>query len=351
MAARLSVTATDRRGILFDTTKNAYVNSQDSIGLRGAMLWRALPKLDVTLSGDWNLQDPVCCAFNYASYGPKQRAANRQYPALISYFPGYAVPSTNPFDRLTDVDAELMARNEHGGVSARAVWRLDDRNTLTSITAWRFWDWGPVNDRDYTGLPTYTKVNNPTKQEQYTQELRFNHEDNRLDFVTGLFAFYQEIRTSGIQQTGPAASCWLLGPTSALSLNPAVLNDVVAINDIRLDNTSFALFGKANWRVTDRLTVSPGVRVNYDDKTDLYDSVVTATASNGTRQVVSPTPGSPSYNDPWTAAQRGVQASQFFKQEFSDCNISYDLISGMRSRETSTPTPTMRGLSRPLGST
>ena len=59
-------------------------------------------------------------AFAYGGYGPTQRAANRQYPALVSYFPGYAVPSTDPYDRLTDADAALAARNEHGGVSARA---------------------------------------------------------------------------------------------------------------------------------------------------------------------------------------------------------------------------------------
>jgi len=86
---------------------------------------------------------------------------------------------------------------------------LDDRNTLTSITAWRYWDWGPANDRDYTALPIDTKVNNPTKQNQYTQEFRFNHKGSGYDFVVGLFGFHQAIRTSGIQETGslPASGC------------------------------------------------------------------------------------------------------------------------------------------------
>jgi iron complex outermembrane receptor protein len=176
------------------------------------------------------------------------------------------VPSTNPYDRLTDADAALSARNEHGGVSAKAVWDIDPDNTLTSITAWRYWDWSPANDRDYTGLAVYTKVNNPTKQNQYTQEFRFNHKGKGYDFVVGLFGFHQDIRTSGIQQTGPAASKWLLNPTSALSNNPAVLNNLVAINDIRLNNTSLAAYAKLNWDITDSFTVSPGFRVNYDKK-------------------------------------------------------------------------------------
>jgi iron complex outermembrane receptor protein len=325
VAARISVSSTSRRGTLFDTFSNTWIQSQDNIGVRGSVLWRATETLDVTVSGDWNLQDPICCAFSYGSYGPTQRVANRQYPALISYFPGYQTPSTNPYDRVTDADAALSARNEIGGASVRAVWDLDPSNTLTSITAWRFWNWAPANDRDYTGLQVYTKVNNPTRQDQVSQEFRFNHEGERYDFVVGLFGFYQKIKTSGIQETGRDASKWLLNPTSALSNNPAVMNNVSAVNDIRLKNTSFAAFGKLNFKLTDDFTISPGIRVNYDKKDGLYNSVVTGTASDGTRQIVSPVPGSPYYSDPWTAAQRGVQASQFFEPQFSAWNLSYDV--------------------------
>jgi len=256
--------------------------------------------------------------------GTTQRALNRQYAALTALFPGYKVPSTDPFDRLTDLDADLAARNELGGLSLVAEWDLG-AGTLTSVTAWRYWDWGPKNDRDFTGLPVYTKVNNPTKQDQYSQELRFAYDAQRFDFVAGAFAFYQQIRTSGVQETGPAASAWLLNPSSALSRNPAVLNGVLAENDIRLDNLSLAAFGKLNWKVTDVFTVSPGLRVNYDKKEGLYDSVVTGTASDGTRQLVTNDPTHPYYTDAWIAAQRGTQSSQFFEPDFSDWNLSYDL--------------------------
>lgn len=330
LAARISVSTTSRRGTIYNVTTDTWIQSVDNLGVRGSVLWNPGSDLAVTLSGDWNLQDPICCALPFYSYGPTQRAANRQLPALLTYFPGYPradypLPNINPYDRLTDVDARLSARNEHGGLSARAVWDLSASSTLTSITAWRYWDWGPANDRDYTGLEVYTKVNNPTKQNQYTQEFRFNHKGNGFDFVVGLFGFHQQIRTSGIQETGRDASKWLLNPTNALSNNPAVAGNLVAVNDIRLDNTSLAVFGKLNWDVTDRLVISPGIRINYDKKKGRYDSVVTGTASDGTRQIVSPVPTSAYYTDPWIAQQRGIQASQFFEPEFSAWNVSYDL--------------------------
>jgi iron complex outermembrane receptor protein len=175
LAARVSVSATRRDGTIYNTATNQNIQSVDNFGVRSSVLWKPISGLNVTLSGDWNLQSPICCALPYYSYGATQRAANRQLPALLSYFPSYAGPNANPYARTTDVDAQLAARNEHGGLSARVVYDLAPSTTLTSVTAWRYWDWKPANDRDYTGLPVYTKVNNPTKQNQYTQEFRLNH--------------------------------------------------------------------------------------------------------------------------------------------------------------------------------
>ena len=188
---------------------------------------------------------------------------------------------------MTDVDADLNAGNKIGGVNLRVKWDTGP-GTFTSVTAWRFWDWKPANDRDFTGLPITTASNNPSQQNQYTQEFRYAQSGDRFDFVAGLFGFHQKVRTQGLQVQGPAASKWLLAPSAsptALANNPAVLNGLTANNDIRLDNTSLALFGQVSWKVTDALTVQPGFRVNYDKKDGLYDSVVTGTASDGTRQL------------------------------------------------------------------
>ena len=113
--------------------------------------------------------------------------------------------STDPFDRLTDVDASLNAKNKIGGASLKVKWNLGE-GTLTSVTAWRFWDWKPSNDRDFTGLPITTISANPSKQDQLTQEFRYAQGGERYDFVLGLFGFSQKVRTQGLQEQGPAAS-------------------------------------------------------------------------------------------------------------------------------------------------
>ena len=93
-------------------------------------------------------------------------------------------------------------------MSLRAVYDIGAHELLTSITAWRFWDWKPANDRDYTGLDIVSKSQNPSQQNQYSQEFRFSHTGQRLDLVLGAFAFHQRIDTQGTEAQGADSARW-----------------------------------------------------------------------------------------------------------------------------------------------
>ena len=308
LALRLSGSYTSRRGTIWDTSSQRWENAQDNLSLKGRLLWHATDTLDLTLSGDWNRQNPHCCAQIYVRTGATQRPLNRQFAGLAAAF-GYAPPSTDAFDRVTDLDTPLRARQSIGGASLVAEWNLGG-GTLTSVSAWRFWDWDPSNDRDFTGLPITTVSANPSQQRQVSQELRYaSSGDRRLDYVAGLFFYRQTIATQGLQVQGSAASRWLLNPTSANANTPAVLNGLTSTNAIHFGNTSAAAFGKLTWHLTDRLSLQPGLRVNYDKKEGYYS----ATVFTGT--------GSTTLN----SDQRGVLAPQTYSPEFSDWNVSGDV--------------------------
>lgn len=307
VAFRLSTSGTTRHGTVENVRTGQDLHRLRNLGVRGQLLWNASPDLDFTLAGDFNRQNPECCVQFYARTGATQRPRNRQYAALAAAF-GYAPPSTDPFDRVTDLDAELNSRQEIGGVSLVANWRVGAA-TITSVTAWRYWDWLPANDRDFIGLPITTVSQNPSQQEQFSQELRIaSNGAGPLQYTLGAFYFHQTIDTQGSQVQGPAASRWLLNPSSANANNPAVLNGLTSTNTISFDNTSFAVFGKLNWQVAGGLHIQPGLRVNYDKKRGSYLAVVTtgtgSTALNGD--------------------QRGVLAPQSYAPEFSDWNVSGD---------------------------
>ncbi len=334
VAFRLSAAHTSRRGAIWNVTTQQWINGQDNLGLRGVVAWRANQNLDLTFSADFNLQDaPNSYGQVYVREGATQKALNRQYASLAAAL-NYVVPSKNGFDRLADVDAPLKARSELGGLSTRAEWR-DGPGTFTSVTAWRYWDWQPRNDRDYTGLPITPNSNNPTHQNQYSQEFRYNYDAQSFDFVVGAFGFYQQLHTRGLESNGIAASRWSLNPGNVApgapgcatpttrACNPAVLNGLTANNDITLKNTSAAVFGKLNYKITDQLTISPGIRFNYDEKKGSYSSIVTGTASDGTRQLVLFT--GPYANDTWIVDQRSIRAPQAYAPNLDKLNVSYDL--------------------------
>jgi iron complex outermembrane receptor protein len=244
----------------------------------------------------------------FVRVGRTQRALNRQYDALIAALntanPGrnFSVPSRNVYDRLTDIDASLNAGNKIGGASAKVKWDVGP-GTFTSITAWRFWDWKPENDRDFTGASIVSKSQNPSQQDQYSQEFRYNYSGDKLDFVVGLFGFKQRIDTQGTEQQGPNASLWSL--TAAQGANdPSVLNGLTATNTQFLKSTSAALYGQLSYKITPELTIQPGIRVNYDKKSGFYERVVT----NGAGQVINCTPPLPANSA--LAAQCGVYQPQ-----------------------------------------
>ncbi|WP_294329925.1 TonB-dependent receptor [uncultured Sphingomonas sp.] len=336
LAVRVSTSVTSRKGTIYDTRSDSNLHRLDNYGVRGQLLWRAAPNLDLTLSGDFNLQNPLCCVQYYVRTGATQRPLNRQYAALAGAF-GYAPPSTNPFDRTTDLDADINSRQEIGGASLVANWDLGGA-TVTSVSAWRYWDWKPANDRDFVGLPITTVSQNPSQQKQVSQELRIaSNGKNRLDYTAGIFLFHQTIDTQGSQVQGSAASRWLLNPGASVApgaagcatattaaCNPLVLNGLTSTNTINFSNTSFAVFGKLNWEVVPGLRFQPGLRLNYDKKSGFYESIVSirnarynfvATADNAAALLASGAA---------TADQFNTLAPQRYSPKFDQWNVSGD---------------------------
>jgi iron complex outermembrane receptor protein len=318
LAVRISTSVTKRGGTIYDVTSGQHLQKQDNFGVRGQLLWLPAPGLDFTLSGDYSVQNPYCCVQYYARTGATQRPLSRQYAALAAAA-GYAPPSLDPFDRVTDLDADINSRQEVGGVSLVGNWDIGPA-TITSVTAWRYWDWQPANDRDFVGLPITTVSQNPSQQKQISQEIRLaSNGDHKLQYTLGAFYFHQIINTQGSQVQGPAASAWLLNPTSKGGLDPETLDGLTSTNDIHFKNDSFAVFGKLNWEPVAGLHLQPGLRVNYDEKQGSY--VATVSINNSEYHNVVATCANPGV---LTADQLGVLAPQCYDPHFSAWNVSGD---------------------------
>ncbi len=200
-----------------------------------------------------------------------RRAAYRQFNAIIADL-GYKLPTTNPFDRIIDHDTPSKADNQLGGVSLNADIKLGS-GTLTSTTAWRYWKWGPLNDRDYIGLPVFTISAAASKHDQFSQEIRYAGDiSSRLSGVVGVFGLYQDLQSDPVQTEEAGAAQWRFAQssTSALWRTPGLFDNFGIRTTNRLRSTSAAVFGQVDWALSDKFHILPGIRYNYDKKIANY---------------------------------------------------------------------------------
>ncbi len=331
VAARIAIASTSRRGTIYNVRTQRWINEQDNLGVRGQLLFKPNSDLSITVAGDYSKQDAYCCGTSFVRLGTTQRGLNRQYDQIIARLqaanPGYTyeMASRNVYDRQTDIDAPLQAGNIIGGASARAEWNVGP-GTFTSISAWRFWDWKPQNDRDFTGASVVSASNNPSQQDQYSQEFRYNYSGDKMDFVVGLFGFKQRIDTQGLESQGVDATRYSLAPapsdnSTAIYNRPEVLAGLTANNTQYLKADSVALYGQLSFNVTPELKIQPGVRVNYDKKKGYYERVVTT----GDGQLITDCSRDAQRDNAVLTAQCGVYQPQLTTPSVSDWNFSYDL--------------------------
>ena len=278
IAGRLSVQDTKRDGLLTNVTTGEKLNALDNYAWRGQLLVTPNDRLKIRMIYDVTDLDSACCTQTYLRVGTSLRSASRQYPALAAGL-GYAPPSTNVYDRLSDIDAPLHVSTQDGGFSVIAAWDLD-KTTLTSVSAWRYWDWDVANDRDYTGIPIQLVQRIPSRQDQYSQEVRLNSKGTgKLNYVAGLYWFSQEISGTPISTYGPAAAYWLLSPANFTVPIPRNLLDgysQTGTSDFKM--SSYAPFGEVNYAFTDKLTGTLGLRYTHEDKDGVYATQVSGGA-------------------------------------------------------------------------
>ncbi len=308
VALRLSFSGTQRDGLVYNVRSQDDVNDLNNLGFRGQVLIAAGDGLEATIAGDLTRQRADGYVQLVARVAPTLRAANRQFAAIIADLQ-YSPPSYNAFDRLTDTDTPWKANQDLGGASVSINWNVGP-GTLTSITAWRFWDWRPSNDRDFLGLPITTQSAGFSKQHQYSGEVRYAAElSESLNLVVGAFGFKQAINSAPvqIQEQGSAAARFLLPPSTGAN-TPGLLDGYGQRTLVSSEFSTTAVFGQIEWKVTDKLSLLPGLRVNHDAKSVSYDNQVYG--------------GLQTTEAALTALQRSILAPQTYAADVADTNLS-----------------------------
>jgi len=269
IAGRLSFSGTQRDGLIDNIATGRATNTLNNQGIRGQLLWTPSQNTNIILAADITTQRPDGYAQVVAGVAPTQRAAYRQFDAIIADL-NYQLPSTNAFDRKIDQDTPWRSNQDLGGVSLNIDTKIGN-GTLTSTTAWRFWNWDPSNDRDFTGLQVLAKSQNPTRQTQITQEIRYAGQlTSRISGVAGVFFIDQTSQTDGTEESGSAQWRFAQSSTSPLWKTQGLFEGYGIKTDANIRASSAAVFGQIDWAITDRLHVLPGLRYNFDKKDAHY---------------------------------------------------------------------------------
>lgn len=272
LAARISFSGTQRNGTLENISTGEKVNDMNNIGFRGQLLYKPSEKVSILFAGDATWQRPVGYAQVVAGVVKTQRAGYRQFDAIIADL-GYSLPTTNPFDRVIDHNTTWRSNNDIGGASITVDAKIG-KGTLTATSAWRYWNWDPSNDRDFTGLAMLSKSQAPSKHNQISQEVRYaGNISSNLSGVVGAYAIYQQLESAPyhIEEAGDAQWRFAQSSTSPLWQTPGLFDGYGIKTYSKLNSFSGAAFANADWKVVKGLHIMPGIRLNYDQKSLIYN--------------------------------------------------------------------------------
>ncbi|MBE7177970.1 MAG: TonB-dependent receptor, partial [Mucilaginibacter polytrichastri] len=244
-----------------------------------------------------------------------QRADYRQFDAIIRDL-NYQLPTTDPFKRIIDHDTPWKSDNDIGGASLNIESKIGP-GTLTSTTAWRYWDWNPSNDRDFTGLQSLALSQNPSKHRQWSQEVRYAGEfSDKLSGVLGLFFIGQDIKTTGSEVAGNVQWRFAQSSTSELWKTPGLFEGYGIYTNSSIKSQSAAIFANADWEALKSFHVQPGLRFNYDNKDVNYDRKAR---------------GGQEFTDPAIIALRkSVYSDQAYTAQADENNFTYNLTLSYR---------------------
>lgn len=312
IAGRLSFSGSHRDGTLYNVRTQKHVNTINNLGLRGQLLFLPNENLEILVAGDATRQRPDGFAQVVAGVVETRRQPFRQFNQIISDL-NYTLPSQNAFDRIIDHDTPWRSGNDLGGVSVNVDYKIGS-GTLTATSAWRYWNWDPSTDRDFTGLQALSLSQAPSKHDQWSQEIRYAGDfSSKLSGVVGVYGLAQNLRSNDVHTEESGRDQWRFVQSSASPLwaTPGLLDGYGTRTRNSLVSFSGAVFGQLDWKVTDKFSVLPGIRYNYDEKRVEFD-----------RQVY----GGLQTDDPaLIALKNSVYNAQEFEAEVTESNVSGQL--------------------------
>jgi iron complex outermembrane receptor protein len=172
-----------------------------------------------------------------------------QFDGRFQTSDGYTSYHRFGLDPLTGRTTPNLNELKHWGVQTRVDWDIADNLHFESTTAYREFDNSFGRDSDGTPLPQ-TVTWDTSKHEQFTQEFQVNGvagANEHVDWTTGFFYYDAFDSNQGYN-------------------NGFVYTSGFSDHKDTQDLSNYAVFAHFNWRLTEKLSMSGGLRYTDDQK-------------------------------------------------------------------------------------
>jgi iron complex outermembrane receptor protein len=171
----------------------------------------------------------------------------------------------DPYDRSIATSENDRFERDIYGVSLKVDWTVGELD-LVSVTAARGVDWTGHNDQDYSSVRLF-ETGRTEKQEQVSQEFRVLGGTDAFNWIAGLYYFDQTQDSQGplILDADIPLFFGITDPSDPLfPIWQTYQERATTISAI--DTTSFAAFLSGTWALTERWSLTAGVRFTDEEK-------------------------------------------------------------------------------------
>lgn len=297
LAFRVTAFGSERDGTISDVNLGEDVlNDRNRWGARLQALYTPSEDFSLRIIADHSEIDEICC-------GAPVQLSNLQALEIPGKFgTDAALPSLGGtvfaggdafFDREVAVSFLPESSMTDKGLSAEINWDFADNYTFVSISAYRNFESFDLIDSDFTDADLFG-TKNDSEQSSFSQEFRIDYTGDNLNYILGGYYFTQELdldyslftdnifegfalgvlgqTVDGLTGT-PGSFTGLLGGIDGLAASGLIAPRAAAApagtgfdHIAEQEHESYALFGQFDYKLTDELTLTAGLRFTSEEK-------------------------------------------------------------------------------------
>ncbi|MEZ6023593.1 MAG: TonB-dependent receptor [Hyphomonadaceae bacterium] len=259
LAAGLTYVRRVRDGWIYNATTGQDRNDIDAEGGRLTTVLTPAPDWTIVLAADY--------------YQQADHPVMESYSAVLPPIPPYnTVPAQFPLDRVVNQNTPSTYQREIWGFSGRVEHEISPNLDFTSISAYREYTSDANDDSD--GLPLdQFDVGRGENVQNFSQEFRLSYDDGGpFNWVAGIYYYNEDIESLRRIHIGPDFPLFLINPMAPPL--PANFSER-ARTDAYLTDEAWAAYGSFNYDLTERLTLSAGLRYTHEERTVNFSQLPT----------------------------------------------------------------------------